>query len=129
MAINLPALHEKHGTIVLRSIMGIIFITHGAARIYYGSVGGFGEFLNSQGLVIGLAIAWIITIGEIVSGGLLILGVLVKYLVIFHGVIILSGIFLVHLSNGWFTVGHGQGGVEYSLLILGVLVYLYSSKP
>ena len=129
MAINLPALHEKHGTIVLRSIMGIIFITHGAARIYYGSVGDFGEFLNSQGLFIGLAIAWIITIGEILSGGLLILGILVKYLVIFHGVIILSGIFLVHLQNGWFTVGHGQGGVEYSLLILGVLVYLYSSKP
>jgi len=129
MAVILPALHEKHGTIVLRSIMGIIFITHGAARIYYGSVGDFGEFLNSQGLVIGLAIAWIITIGEIVSGGLLILGILVKYLVIFHGVIILSGIFLVHLQNGWFTVGHGQGGVEYSLLILGGLVYLYSSKP
>jgi len=128
MAVRLPTLHEKHGATILRCIMGIIFITHGVARIYYGSVGDFGGFLNSQGLMIGLAIAWVITIGEIISGALLIFGILVKYLVIFHGVIILSGIFLVHLPNGWFTVGHGQGGVEYSVLILAVLVLLYSKE-
>jgi putative oxidoreductase len=125
MAINLPALNEKHGAI---GTMGLIFITHGAARIYFGSVGDFGGFLDSQGLMIGLAIAWIITIGEIISGALLIFGLLVKYLVVFHGLIILSGIFLVHLHNGWFTLGHGQGGVEYSVLILAVLVYLYSRE-
>ena len=128
MAVKLPALNEKYSAIVLRCTMGLIFITHGAARIYYGSVGGFGEFLNTQGLLIGVVIAWIITIGEIISGGLLIVGFLVKYLIIFHVIIILSGIFLVHLQNGWFTVGHGQGGVEYSVLILAVLVYLFSKE-
>jgi len=40
--------------------------------------------------------------------------------------VILGGIVLVHFKNGYFVVGHGQGGVEYSLLILAVLVVLYS---
>jgi len=113
---------------MLRSIMGIIFITHGIARLYYGSVNGFGEFLNSHGLVFGVAIAWTITIGEIIGGLLLISGFLVKYAIIFHFIIVLTGIFLVHLTNGWFVVGHGQGGIEYSVLILTVLIYLYSTS-
>jgi len=128
MALKLPAIKESHGANILRALLGTIFITHGAARLYYGSVTDFGAFLNSQGLVIGEIIAWIITIGEILSGGLLIIGMFVRYLIIFHGIIIISGIFLVHLPNGWFTVGHGQGGVEYSVLILAVLVLLYSKE-
>jgi len=128
MALKLPAIKESHGATILRALMGIIFITHGAARLYYGSVTDFGAFLDSQGLVIGEVIAWIITIGEIFSGGLLMVGILVRYLVLFHGIIIISGILMVHLPNGWFTVGHGQGGVEYSLLILAVLIYLYSRE-
>lgn len=117
---------QNLAVIILRSILGIIFITHGIARLYYGSVQDFGGFLNSQGLLIGEIIAWTITIGEIIGGLLLISGFLVRYVVIFHFIIVLTGIFLVHLTNGWFVVGHGQGGVEYSILILGVLIYLFS---
>lgn len=128
MALKLPAIKEIHGANILRTMLGIIFMTHGAARLYHGSVQDFGQFLDNQGWLIGELIAWVITIGEIICGGLLILGILVKYLVIFHSIIIISGIFLVHLPNGWFTVGHGQGGVEYSILILSVLIYLYSRE-
>jgi putative oxidoreductase len=115
--------------VILRIIMGFIFITHGAARLYYSSIEGFGDFLNSKGLVIGLILAWAITIGEIVFGSLLILGRYVRYCVMFHSVVILTGIIMVHIPNGWFVVGHGTGGVEYSLLILGVLAVLYSYYP
>lgn len=128
MPVKLPTIPEQTGILTLRILMGFIFITHGAARIYYSSVADFGAFLNSQGLLIGTFIAWTITIGEMISGALLAWGFKVRYLVIFHALIIVGGIFLVHLPNGWFVVGHGQNGVEYSLLILGVLLYLYSSS-
>lgn len=114
--------------IILRAIMGIIFITHGIARIYYWSIPDFGEFLNSKGLVVGLPLAWLITIGEIVSGGLLAIGFKVRYCVLFHGVIIAAGIVFVHLQNGWFVVGHGTGGIEYSILILAVLAFIFKSS-
>jgi len=125
---HLPIFPEKIARLILRGVMGIIFISHGAARLYYNSVADFGGFLNSKGLIVGVAIAWIITIGEILSGILLTCGYWVRYLVIFHFIVITGGIIMVHLSNGWFTVGHGQGGVEYSLLILAVLVLLYSKE-
>lgn len=108
--------------------MGVIFVTHGDARLVYNSVSDFGAFLDSQGFAYGVVLAWIVTIGEMVSGTLLAIGYKVRYCVVFHAVVVLLGIFLVHLSQGWFVVGHGSGGIEYSLLILAVLMFLYSSE-
>lgn len=119
-------MHEKTASHILRIAMGIIFVTHGLARLYYGSVSDFGGFLNAQEFVIGLPLAWVITIGEIICGSLLALGRFVQYCVIFHAAVIVGGIFLVHIPEGWFVVGHGSGGVEYSLLILAVLIFIYS---
>ncbi|WKZ61311.1 MAG: DoxX family protein [Cyclobacteriaceae bacterium] len=115
----------QYSLVVLRVTMGIIFITHGIARLYHESVADFGTYLNSKGLLIGVPIAWAITIGEIISGGLLALGIKVRYCIIFHALIIASGLLMVHLPNGWFVVGHGSGGVEYSVLILAVLLVLF----
>ncbi len=115
----------RNAIIILRVVLGLIFISHGVARLYYGSVNDFGDFLASEGIPMGQAVAWMITLGEIISGILLVLGYYVKYCCVFHAIIILGGILLVHLSQGWFVVGHGAGGVEYSLLILGVLGVLF----
>lgn len=101
-------------------------MSHAAARLYYWTVPGFGDFLNAKGLVIGHTLAWVITIGELTSGFLLTIGYKVRYATLFHIVILLNGVFMVHLPNGWFTVGQSTGGVEYSLLLLIVLLYIYS---
>jgi putative oxidoreductase len=124
---KLPDLSRRYTITFLRVITGIIFITHGAARLYYGTLPGFGEFLNSQGFIIGHPLAWMVTIGEIVSGSCLAAGYKIKLCTVFHVIVILTGIFLIHLPHGWFTVGQGSGGVEYSLLLLAVLIFLYSS--
>jgi len=123
---NLPTFSDKYPLLVLRVLLGIIFITHGAARLYYWSIPDFGKFLDAKGFVIGLQLAWAITIGEIVSGALLALGWKVRYCLLFHTTIILMGIVLVHARLGWFVVGLSGGGVEYSLLILAVMGVLYS---
>lgn len=123
---NLPDIPQKYPFIFLRALAGIIFVTHGTARIVLWTVPGFGEFLNTQGFVIGVPLAWLITIGEIVSGSCLAVGYKVKYCVLFHIAIIVPGIFLVHLSQGWFTVGQSLGGMEYSMLLLAVLIFIYS---
>ena len=114
--------------VVLRGTLGVIFVTHGAARLYHRSVGDFGAFLDGSGLPAGFVLAWIITIGEMVSGSLLAAGVAVRYAAVFHAVVIASGIVMVHLPQGWFTVGHGSGGMEYSVLILAVLGYVFTRK-
>lgn len=123
---KLPAISQNIAFAVLRGLTGFIFITHGAARIIYWTIPGFGAFLDSKGFMIGLFLAWIVTIGEIIAGSLLALGYKVKYCALFHAFVLLNGIFLVHLPRGWFTVGQSSGGVEYSLLLLTLLAYFYS---
>lgn len=123
---KLPVPHEKYPLLTLRMLLGIIFITHGVARIYYWSIPDFGKFLDAKGFLIGLPLAWAITVGEISSGLLLALGIKTRYCLFFHTLIIVTGIFIVHIPLGWFVVGLDGGGVEYSLLILAVMVVLYT---
>lgn len=124
---KLPSFPLKKALLILRIYIGFTFILHGSARFYYMSLNDFGAFLNSHGFIIGVFLAWFITIAEIVGGSLLMLGYKIRYVLIFHFLVILGGIVLVHFRNGFFVVGHGQGGIEYSLLILAVILVLYST--
>lgn len=54
------------------------------------------------------------------------LGYKVRYCVLVHAAVIAAGIVLIHSSNGWFVVGHGSNGMEYSVLILAVLAFTYA---
>jgi putative oxidoreductase len=123
---TLPTFSDKYPLLVMRVLLGIIFVTHGAARLWWWSIPDFAKFLDDKGFLVGLPLAWAITIGEIVSGSLLALGWKVRYCLLFHTAIILMGIMLVHARLGWFVVGLRGGGVEYSLLILAVMAVLYS---
>lgn len=112
---------------LLRIYLGITFLLHGSARIYLSSLNDFGAFLDGQGLIFGLYLAWAITLGEIIGGFLIAIGYKIKYILPFNFLVILGGIYYVHFTNGYFVVGHGQGGIEYSLLILFVILVLYSN--
>lgn len=109
---------KNYSVITLRTVLGLIMFSHGFVRIFYSSVNNFGTFLNSKGLLLGVNIAWTITLLDILLGISLILGYFVKWISIWFSFILLMGIILVHFQNGWFVVGHGQGGVEYSFLLI-----------
>lgn len=123
---KLPYISLEKTLFLLRVYVGITFILHGIARFYYASIADFGAFLDSVGLGIGIFFAWFITLGEIIGGSFLIFGYKTRYVLIFHFFVILTGLVLIHIKSGFFVVGHGQGGVEYSILILIVLSVLYS---
>jgi putative oxidoreductase len=117
---------QRHALIVLRVMVGIIMMAHGFQRLYYGTVGEFGGWLNSQGFIIGTTIAWLITLFELIGGATLVAGFFKKWISLAWMLVIIPGIFMVHLQHGWYVVGPSTGGVEYSLLILASLVVLIS---
>lgn len=123
---TLPNLPTNYALTALRLLMGITFIIHASTRLILDTLPGFGQFLESQGLPLGLVLAWLVTLGELAGGSLLVVGRWVRWAVLFHASVIVMGIFMVHLRNGWFVVGQHTGGVEYSLLILASLAVLYS---
>lgn len=104
--------------LILRIVPSALIVIHGVTRAQEGGVAGFGEFLSSQGLPMGLAIAWLLTIVEIVGGVLLAFGHFPRVLSAWFAIQLAMGIWMVHRHSGWFVVGGGSNGMEYSVLLI-----------
>jgi putative oxidoreductase len=122
-----PFISLSHSLVVMRIAVGLLLAAHGVMRLSAGTVGGFGEFLNGKGFIIGPAIAWFLTIFEMVGGVLMAIGFFVRSIAAVFMIEIAMGIILVHAKNGWFVVGHQSGGVEYSVLIIFSLLTIAAS--
>ena len=55
------------------------------------------------------------------------LGFRTRYMAAGFGVILLSGIVLIHRHLGWFVGEHGTGGSEYSVALLLALLVIASA--
>jgi putative oxidoreductase len=117
----------KHSVIFLRTVVALIMLTHGVGRIYLGIVGGFGEFLTLKGFPLGFYLAWAITIFEIAGSVSIAVGYYVAPLAIIFALHLLCGIYLVHLKDGWFVVGAGRNGAEFSVLLVASFITLVIS--
>jgi putative oxidoreductase len=106
---------------IVRILTASLLLVHGVARIASGGVAGFGEFLSGQGFPAGGALAWVLTSAEIVGAPLLMAGRFVPFLCAWFAAELLAGIVMVHWKEGWFVVGGGRNGIEYSVLLIGCL--------
>jgi len=113
----------------LRAGNAILLILHGVARVGLGIVDDFGVGLNQWGFPAGGALAWIITIVEIVGGTALAAGYFVRPLAVWFGLQLGMGIYLIHAHAGWFVVGAGRNGMEFSLLLILCLIVTGMSAP
>jgi putative oxidoreductase len=114
----------------LRIGVALLLFIHGVARVVNG-VGPFGAWLDSLGFPWGPGLAWVITLVEILGTPWLAVGRFVPPLCGWFILQLLAGIWLVHAKAGWFVVGAGRNGVEYSVLLilcLGCLAWLHR-KP
>lgn len=108
--------------VVLRLVLAGLIAAHGWARLIAGGVAPFGEFLDASGWPLGFWIAAGITALEIVGSLLLAWGRLVLPLTLAYAGIYAMGIVLVHAKAGWFVVGLGRNGMEYSVLLIVCLL-------
>ena len=114
--------------ILIRVVLAAVMFSHGAARISAGTVGGFGEFLGSQGLPLGFYVAWGITLFELIGSVLLAAGFYTWIIALVFALQLAVGIALVHYKEGWFVVGHGRNGMEFSaVLIASLLAIAYAN--
>ena len=112
------------GWFTLRLALAGLIAVHGWVRWTSGGVPEFGEWLTSQGLPFGYAIAAAVTTIEVVGTVLLATGRFVAPLTLIYAVIYSVGIYMVHAPHGWFVVGKGRNGVEYSVLLIVTLLCL-----
>lgn len=105
------------GLAILRIAVGVIFLTHGIPKLL-GGVPGTADFLGQLGIPAPTIAAWAVTLLEVGGGLLLILGVLVVPVAILFIIHMSVGLVLVHLPEGWYVVGPGQGGAEFNVLLI-----------
>lgn len=112
----------EQAVVALRIVVAGLVFVHGTFRLFAGGVAPFGEFLTGAHLPFGTAIAWGITIIEIVGTIILASGIVVRPLALYFAAELLAGIILVHRHDGWFVVGGGRNGMEYSALLISSLL-------
>jgi putative oxidoreductase len=113
-----PADRGRLGWAVLRLVLAGLIAAHGWARWWAGGVAPFGAWLEAQGWPGGIFIAIAITVFEILGSASLALGRFVPQLCLAFAGIYAIGIALVHAKAGWFVVGLGRNGAEYSVLLI-----------
>ena len=113
------------GPVLLRVVVGILFVAHGAQKLFgwFGGYGleGTGQWMASIGLGPGYLMALLAGSAEFFGGLALILGVLVRPAAIGLAITMVVAIFSVHFQNGLFM---DKNGYEYALALLVVSVSL-----
>lgn len=114
---------KHHNTLLLRLIVAVILIIHGMAGMFNNGVYEFGKsFLDSKGFApVGVPLAWAIKISHIIAAICLLTEKYVKLAGLITIIILIAGIFMVHLPNGWFVVGGGTNGIEFNVLLIFAL--------
>ncbi|GAC31391.1 DoxX family protein [Paraglaciecola polaris] len=114
--------------LALRIPVGIIFIAHGAQKLF-GAFGGYGlegtgQWMASIGLEPGYTLALMAGSAEFFGGIALLLGLLTRPAAAILAVTMIVAIFSVHISNGLFMANNGY---EYALALLAVSASLMFS--
>lgn len=116
----------------LRIGLAVLLFIHGAFRAAHWEpyVTGFGAWLGSIGFPFGLYWAIAVTLYEIVAPLFLLARRFVTLACLGHIVIVGLGLVLVHWPAGWFVVGAGRNGMEYSvLLLIGLAAIAWAHAP
>lgn len=113
-------------TLPLRVAGGVIFVAHGAQKLF-GWFGGYGlegtaGWMESIGLGPGLLMATLAGSAEFFGGLLLIVGLLVRPAALVLAITMLVAIAKVHLANGLFLTNNGY---EFGLALLLISAALF----
>jgi putative oxidoreductase len=118
---------KETALIIIRLVLAAVMFIHGASRLASGTVGGFGEYLGSQGFPLGFYLAWGITLFELRGSVLFAAGFYAWLIALIFVVQLLVGVYLIHWNEGWFVVGSGRNGMELSfVLIMSFLAIAYA---
>jgi putative oxidoreductase len=114
---------------ILRLVLGVVFVAHGAQKML-GWFGGFGFHATMESFThMGMPapIAFLVICTEFFGGLGLIVGLLTRIAALGIGGEMIGAIFMVHLQNGFFMnwMGNQKGeGFEYHLLAIAVAAAL-----
>lgn len=110
--------YKNLGLLLLRLSIGSIFLVHGYQKL--ADIEGTTKFMDSLGVPMANAAAWLVGLVEFVGGGLIILGLFTCLASALLAIVMLVAIFTAHADAGL----TGPGGKELPVALLGGLLAL-----
>ncbi|TRX30870.1 DoxX family protein [Flavobacterium sp. ZT3R18] len=125
---NFPFISLPQSILFLRICIPFIFVAHAGMRIANGTIERFAGFLSAKGFFATTFMVWGITFYEIVGGIALAFGYYAKYLSLGFILMLIMGNIIIHYERGWWVGEHGDGGMEYSCVLILALIVIAASK-
>ncbi len=118
-------------TLPVRFALGLVFIAHGAQKVF-GAWGGPGlSGFSVRPAPLGLRPAWLwmgaAAVVELLGGVLVLLGLLTRVGALLLAVVMLVAMFGVHWSGGFFMSNEPRAGIEFTLALTGMALALLIS--
>lgn len=111
--------------LLLRIVVGVVFLAHGAQKLFgmFGGIGieGTSKIVEGMGLPIPQAYAMIWACIEFIGGIFLILGISTRWAAVAIAFTMLIRLWKLNIVYGFFIE---NGGIEYNILVIGACIPL-----
>lgn len=118
---------------IIRTAVALLILIHSVWRATQGGAGrrrSIHEWLESQRFPQGVLLAAAVTSYELIAPVAILLRRFVTLACLGHIFILSIGLVMVHVPAGWFGVGAGRNGTEYSvLLIIALAAVAWAHAP
>lgn len=115
---------------IFRAGVCLLLLVHGISRLFFeeDGISSFGAYLDTKGLIVGNQLAGAVTLLEIGGSILIAIGKYVRWLAPLFVIYLLLGVLMVHWHNGWFVVGHSLNGMEYNVLLILCMLFIWAHQ-
>jgi len=118
-------IQQQFGIAILRILAGIVFVAHGAQKIFVFGLGGVGGAFAQMGVPMPTVTGPLIGLIELLGGVALIVGLFTRVAAILLACDMLGAIVLVHAAGGFFL----PSGLEFVLMLFAAAITLLFAGP
>ena len=120
MSTSILETRSAWGTTLLRTAVGLVFVAHGAQKLFVMGPAGLAGFFGSLGIPLPLPNAYAVIAIELLGGLAMIAGVGTRVIAALFAVVMAVAIATVHGAQGFFL----PNGYEFVLVLLAASVAL-----